>query len=123
AGPHDQPLHRGEPHGGVDRHAAADRRGAAPVAEMDGDQVQVAERPAQQLGRPLADVAVAGAVEAVPAYAVPGVPVLGYRVTEGPGRHRVVERGIERGGLWQAGPGDTDRLDAGQGLRVVQRGQ
>ena len=40
AGAHDQPLHRGQSHRGVHRHAVPDRRGAAAVAEMGGDQAQ-----------------------------------------------------------------------------------
>ena len=123
SGSHDQPLQRGQPHRGVHRPAVPHRRRAAPVAQVSGHQAQLARRPAQQGGCPPGDEPVAGAVEPVPPHPVPRVPVLGHRVAERGRRHRLVECGVEHGDLRQAGPDGTDRLDASQVRRVVQRRQ
>src|SRR5208337_4768283 len=65
AGPHHQPIQRGQSHGRVDRHAVAYRGRAAPVAEVGGDQPELAGWPAQQGGGLLADEAVTDAVKPV----------------------------------------------------------
>ena len=77
----------------------------------------------QQGGGPLAHETVTGAVEPEASHPVPGVPLLGYRIAEGPGRHGLVERGVERGHLREFGPQGADRFDAGQVRRVLQRRQ
>ncbi len=55
-----------------------DRRRARAVAEVERDQVQRGERPAERLGGPLRHVAVRGAVEAVAAHAEAPVPRVGH---------------------------------------------
>jgi hypothetical protein len=90
---------------------------------MGGDQAKLGGGLVEQSRRPLADETVAGAVEPVTPHPVPGVPLVGHRVAEGPGRHGVVERGVEDRYLGQFGPDGADRLDAGQVRRVVQRRQ
>jgi hypothetical protein len=104
AGPHDQPLQRGKPHGRVHRHSVAHRGGAAaPIAEVGRDQAELAGWPADNGGGLVAYEAVAGAVEPVTSHPVPGVPLLRYCVANGVRRHRLVERGVEHGLLRQVG--------------------
>ena len=79
--------------------------------------------PAEHGGGPLADEAVADAVEPVSSHPVPRIPLLGYRVAKGVGRHRLVERGVEHGDLRQVGQHGTHSLDAGKIRWVVQRRQ
>jgi hypothetical protein len=123
AGAHDQALQRGQAHRGVDAAAAGDRGRAGPVAQVQGDQVELAGRAAQVLGRLAADVGMGGAVEAVAADAQLAGKVGGQGVAVGAGWHRLVEGGVEHGhlrGLGEAGHGDPDAEQVG---RVVQRGQ
>src|SRR5450755_1063387 len=122
-GPHDQPIQRGEAHCGVYRNAAAHRGRAAPIAEVRGDQPELAEWPAERAGGLLADEEVTDAMEPVTSHPVPRVPLLGYCVAECAGRHRLVERGVEYGDLRQVGQHGPHGLDAGNIRRVVQRRQ
>ena len=119
-GPHDEALERGQAHRRVDRPAAEDRRRAAAVAEVGDDDGEVGRVLPEQLGRPGADVAVTRAVEAVAAHAVLGIPGLGHGIPVGPGRHRLVERGVEHRDLRHVRPGVERRLDPEQAGRVVQ---
>ena len=64
-----------------------------------------------------------GAVEPITPHPVPRVPLLGYRVAKGVGRHRLVKRGVEHRDLRQVGQNVTDSLDAGEIRRVVKRRQ
>ena len=79
--------------------------------------------PAEHEGGLLTDEAVADAVESVSSHPVPRIPLLGYCVAKGVGRHRLVERGVEHGDLRQVGQDGTHSLDAGKIRWVVQRRQ
>ena len=123
AGAHHQALERGQAHGGVDGLAAADGRRAAPVAQVQHDQVELLRWPAQHLGGPGAHEAVAGAVEAVAPHLVLVVPLLRDGVAVGDRRHRLVEGGVEDRDLHEAGQRVARGLDAEQVGRHVQRRQ
>src|ERR1017187_8522513 len=123
AGPHDQPLQWGQPHGRVHRHAVAHCGRAAPIAQVGSYQPELTGQPAEHGCGLLADEAVTGAMESVSSHPVAHIPLLGYCVAKGMGRHRLMERGVEHGDLRQAGQGGTHSLDPGKIRRVVQRRQ
>jgi hypothetical protein len=102
---------------------AAHGGGAAPVAQVQGDQAQVVGGPVEQLGGPGAHEAVAGAVEAVAAHVVLGVPLVRDGVAVGDRRHRLVEGGVEDRHLGQVGQQHAGAVDPQQVGGHVQRRQ
>src|SRR5205807_6634164 len=123
AGTHDQALKRGQAHRRV--HAAPTGHGgrAGTVAEVQHDQVQLGERPAQQRGGTGGHPADRDAVEPVPADAVPLRHLAVQRIGGGRLRQRGVVCGVEDGDLRYPRNGVPGRLDAGHPDRVVQRGE
>ena len=120
---HHEAFERGDAHGGVNALAAADGRDGAPVAEVQADEVGLFGRLAEVAGGGGGDEFVAGAVEAVLAEAVLGVPLVGDGVEEGLGRHRLVEGRVEDGHLHRVREEFLGDLDAHQVRGVVQRAE
>ncbi len=83
AGAHHQAFQRGEAHGGVHGNPGAHRVGAGPVADVQQDQVGLEGVLAQQHCGPLGHVQEGGAVKAVAAHPVLGVPGVGQGVEVG----------------------------------------
>ena len=65
AGAHDHTFQRGKPHAGVNAFPVGYRCDAASVAQVAGDQLQLFPRAAQFFRCQVADILVAGAMEAV----------------------------------------------------------
>lgn len=123
AGSHHQSLQRRQPHRGVKGPGAGDRRRRAAVAQVQHDLFQAAQRPIQEGRGLLADVAVRGAVEPVPA----DLPAIGQFAVDGVGRRRgrqvVEEPGVEDGHVRNAGQQPAGHFDSLERRRIVQRGQ
>ena len=122
-GTHDQPLERGQAHGGVQGCATAYGRGGGAVAEVQHDQGQLFLRTPEEPGGLPRDVRVADPVRAVPADAQPLAHVPVHGVRRGRGGQPREERGVEDRNLPQVGERRAGRADAGQGRGVVQRRQ
>ena len=95
AGTHHQPLQRGKSHRGVDALAILDGADGASVADVTGDKTIVVGVKPEDLAGAAADVAVAGAVEAVATDLVLVVEAARDGVHVGLRRHRLVEGGVE----------------------------
>jgi hypothetical protein len=81
------------------------------------------ERAVEQFGRPAADIAVTGAVKAVPAHGVILIPAGRHRVPVGVRRQAVVKGRVEHGYVGTSGQFRTCGSDAGEVTRQVQRRQ
>ena len=132
AGAHHQAGQRGHAHGGIHHAALVHSGDGRAVAQVAGDQLQAVDGLLQVLGSLVADVLVAGAVEAVAADAVPGVVLVGDGVHIGLRGHGAVEGGIKDSHLGHLGAkdlaGGLDAQDAGgvvqgsQGAQLTQGG-
>ena len=91
------------------------------VADVAGDDLRILEVEAREPGTGLCHVFVAGAVEAVLAYAVLVVIGVGQGVHVVYSRDSLVERGVEDGDLRDARQDFLDRQHAFEVGRVVQR--
>ncbi|MCY1359466.1 hypothetical protein D9M69_460380 [compost metagenome] len=123
AGAHHHALQRGQAHAGVAALAALDGAGRAAVAEVRRQPTAVAHGQPGHLRRAVADVAVAGAVEAVAAQAMLAVQRLRQGIAIGALGQALVEGGVEHRHLRQVRVDLDRRLDAEQVGRVVQRRQ
>ena len=116
---HDETFERCQPHRGVDRDSAFDRRRRRTVAQMQDNLIQILA--AQELGGPQRDVLMRGAVEAVPA----DVVLLRDLAVDGVGRcgrgQRVEERRIEHRDMRHIRQLSAGDLDTEHVRRVVQR--
>ena len=95
AGAHHQAGQRGHAHGGVDDLALVDSGNGGTVAQVAGDEFQALNGLLQKLGGAVADILVAGAVEAVAAHAVLLVVLVGDGVHVGLRGHGGVEGRIK----------------------------
>jgi len=120
-GSHHQAFQRGETHRGVDHLAVLDRRHAAAVAEVAGDQRHVFLLLAEEFGGRQRDVTVAGSVESVFSNAVLLVVFVGNRVKIRFGRHGHVELRVEDPHIRNVRHGGFAGFDSGEVGRVVQR--
>ena len=120
---HHQALGGGEAHRRVDALAAVDGRNGAAVADVAGDDFPVADVDAEDFADALADVAVAGAVEAVAAHVVLGVILVGQGIEEAACGHGLVEGGVEDAHLGHAGEQGLHGVDAGDVGGVVEGSQ
>ena len=123
AGPHDQALQRGKPHGGVDAPAVFYGRDAGPVAEMQGDQVYFLQGPSQVPGRFLGHKEVGGAVKAIAADLMIFIEFIRKGIVIGVGRQGLVKHGVEDRHLGHLGKRFPQDFDPQQIGRVVERGQ
>ena len=122
SGAHHQTFERGEPHRRRDGSALLDRAGGAPVAEVQGDEVDGLARLAGKLGVALGEIGVRRAVEAVAADAVAAVELVRDRIEIGRFGHCRVKRGIEhRDHRNTFAQQSTSGPNAAQVGRVVQR--
>ena len=96
---HHEALERREAHGGVDGLAVVHGRDRPAVAQVAGNEPQVAHGPPEKVCGLLGGVAVARAVRAVAADLVLVVVAHGQRVHVGLRRHGLVEGGVEDGSL------------------------
>ncbi len=122
AGAHDDAFQRGQAHAGVHALAPVHGRDGGAVAQVAGHDLQPLDGLAQQGGRAVGHVAVAGAVEAVAAQAELLAEVVGQAVGEGVVGHAVVEGGVEHGDVGHLGEHLAGGLDAHGVGRVVQGG-
>ena len=123
AGAHHQAGQRGHAHRGIHNLALVNCSNGRTIAQMAGDQLQAVDVLFQIFGSAVADVLVAGAVEAVTAHAVLLVIFIRDGVHESLRRHGGMESGIKHGNIGDIAKdlfGGLDTQDAG---RVVQRGQ
>ena len=123
AGAHHQAFQRGQAHAGVAALAVDDGAGGAAVAQVRREPAAGGIGHPSHLRGALADVAVAGAMEAVAAHTVLAVQLLRHRVAIGVLGQALVEGGVEYRDLRQLGEQLERRLDALQVGRVVQRCQ
>ena len=121
AGAHDEALQRGQSHRGIDGLAVLHRRDGGAVAEMADDDPQILPLLAENLRRALADIIMAGAVEAVAADLVVLVVFQRNRVQICFRRHRLMERGIKHRDHRHPGHELFAGMNAGQVRRVVER--
>ena len=117
---HHQALQGRQAHGGVDALAAAHRRGAGAIAQVQGDQVAILGVLAQQGGGAAADIGMGGAVKAIAPHPVGPVQVLWQGIAVGRRGHGLVEGGIEDRHLGHPGEEIQGDLDARQIGRIVQ---
>ena len=120
---HHKAFGRSQAHRCIHAFAVVYGRNAAAVAYMAGDDAFVGDVTAQDLAYALANVAVAGAVEAVSAHAVFLVETIGQWVDVRLGRHCLVECGVEDAYLGHVGQYGFNGFDAGHIGGVVQRSQ
>ena len=120
AGAHGQTDQRREAHGGVDALAVVDGADGGAVAHVAGDELELFDGLAHQLGAAGGDIAVGGAVEAVAADAVVLVVLVGDGVHERLAGHGLVERGVEHGNHGHVAHDVAAGLDAGDVGGVVQ---
>ena len=119
---HRQTDQRGEAHGRVDALAAVDRADGAAVAHVAGDELELFDGLAHELGAAGGHVAVARAVEAVAADAVVLVVFIRNGVHIGLAGHGLVERGVKHGDHRHVVAHDgAAGVDAGDVGGVVQR--
>ena len=124
AGAHHQTGQRGHAHRGVDNFTLVDSGDGRTVAQMAGDELQALNRLLQELGSAVADVLVAGAVEAVAADTVLLIVLIGDGVHVGLRGHGGVESRVKDRNIRLVLPKDlVGGLDAQDGGRVVQRSQ
>ena len=123
AGAHHQAFEWGQTHAGVAAFTIDHRTGGAAVAQVSDQPAAVLDRYAGQFGGALADVAMAGAVEAVAAYAMLLVQHIRYGVAVSVLGHGLVESGVEHADLRQLGEQIDGGVDAAQVGRIVQRRQ
>lgn len=123
AGAHDEAFQGGEAHAGVKALAVFHTAHGRAVAEVHGDGAQLGLGLAQVFGGLLGDVLVRGAVEAVAADLILGVPAVGHGIDVGLGGHGLVEGGVEDGHHGGVGHDLLAGLDAGDVGGVVEGGQ
>ena len=124
AGAHRQADQRGEAHGRVDALAAIDRADGAAVAHVAGDELELFDGLAHELGAAGGHVAVARAVEAVAADAVVLVIFIRDGIHIGLAGHGLVERSVKHGDHWHVVAHDgAAGVDAGDVGGIVQRGK
>ena len=119
-GCHHESLHRGEPHGGVDRAPECHRGQRGPGAEVRGHQAKLLSTLTQQLAGPSAGPGVAEPVEAETSNVPPFSPFPGHCVSGGFGRHIGVKACIKAGDLRKVGPQRSQCLDGSQTRGIVQ---
>ena len=120
AGAHDEPLQGGETHRRVDRVTIADRCRAAPVAEVEDDEVGVGHWSAEQDGRAPGHVADGRPVKAITPDPELLAPLGGHGIRVGGGRDALVEGGVEDRDLGHVREGRDRGVDAEQRGGVVQ---
>ena len=103
--------------------AELDGAGGSAVAQVAGHDAQLLDGTAQHLSGALRDILVRGAVEAVAAHLILGVPTVRNGIDECLGGHGLMESGVENSDHGLAGHNVLACLDTNQVCRVVQRSQ
>ena len=120
---HDEPLERCHAHRRVHTLPAPHCTGTRTVAEMQGDQVHLGKRPAEELGCTLSNVGVRGAVESVATNAVRAGELDRQSVLTRDRRQRMVKRRVEDRDMAHMRECGSGRLYAGNVCLHVYRRQ
>ena len=124
AGAHHQTGQRGHTHGGINDAALIDSGDGGAVAQMAGDELQALDGLLKELSGTVADVLVAGAVEAITADTVLLIILVGDGVHIRLRGHGGVERSVENSHVRLVLAKDlVGGFDAQNGGGVVQRSQ
>src|SRR5215813_13536735 len=98
---HDQPLERGQPHGGVDAFSAEHCASAAAIAEVGANESALCQRSFEQARRSLRHESMARAMKAVATDTVVLIKVVWHCIEKSSRRQGLMERGIKDRHLWQ----------------------